>query len=345
MKVVSTPANYGSAFLPACFTLSEINAPDGIDLDIMPANGSVPLGTKRIYSSTTAQVNVAPYARRLLSPLPLCGRDAGIYASGGLNASCYIAAPSAGFTSPVVTLCGGTEGVPANTLLSAAPTTVTIAPGERDELSIVSEDVVAPVTAFRRGTVSYNNPMAGVRGTGIVTAVVDVDAVLHAWTLRTGAPAEELDAFSVRLKLSQAGYENHVVERKYQIDHTTHNPAGVRGWRLAWLNRFGAIDYHTFPVEGEFRSGGGHTTIVSAGGMRTMSTETRQSQKLMSEPCNARTAEWLSEIFSSPVVWMVDGGGYERVEVAGGEVVCEPDKPTIVSVTISLATANISRNN
>lgn len=341
MKITSYPTPYGSVYRPACVSLAELQAPEGIDIDIRSTDGSVLLGTKRLYSDSTAHLNVAPYLRRLLAPVPLCDREHGIIATTGRDASCVVKA--AGVTSSPVTLCGGTEDSPLGTLLSASPSVVKIAPGERDEMSMLSGGIVVePVITMQwKGTTYTDSTMGQKLFSGVLTAVIDAANICRKFYLRTGAPLDALDGFSVRLHLLQSGYEDRVVERHYVIDRTVRG-GGAR--RLAWLNRFGVVDYHTFPVAEEFSSSGGRTRIVTAGGFRTVATSGVQSLKLLSEPCDAATAEWLSEIFSSPLVWMIDGANnYERVEVAAGGVVCSPDRPTVVSVTVSPAAPPVSR--
>lgn len=330
------PARYGSAFRPACFTLAGVQAPQGVDIEIRSVAGNALLGVKRIYSAEGASVNVSPYVRRLLDPVPMCDRAAGIHLGTARAASCYLSAP--GFVSNAVMLCGGTEDAGANVLLSAAPPVVRIAPGEKDEMGIISEGRVSQVITFRRGNTAYTEQTGQRNADGSLTAVVDVDDVCRIYASRTGAGADELSEFTVRLRLEQAGFEGRVVERKYVIDRSVRT-----GRRLAWINRYGAVDYHTFPVAEEFRSEGSRIRVETISGYRTVATAARQSLKLLSEPCDAASAEWLSEVFSSPAVWMAGGAGLEKVEVAAGEVVCSPLQPTIVSVVISPSVPNVSR--
>lgn len=330
------PIRYGSAFRPACFALEGINAPGGVDIEIRTVAGDQLLGVKRIYSSSGASVNVAPYVRRLLDPAPMCGSAPGVHIGTSRAASCFIA--SAGFRSDAVMLCAGTEDASANTLLSAAPRTVKIAPGEKDEIGVISGDRVVAEVTFRRGDASRTEILGQRNATGMLAVVVDADSVCRAYSLVTGGSVGEPVDFKVRLKLEQAGFEERVIEREYILDR------GVRtGRRLAWVNRYGAVDYHTFPVCEEFRSEGGRTRVETPAGYRTVATAAGRSLKLLSEPCGALTAEWLSELFSSPAVWMVDGSRFEKAEVAAGEVVCSPLQPTVVSVTVSPAVMNVSR--
>ncbi len=310
------PPEHGSAFRPACFTLAGVQAPGGIDIEIRSGAGNEPLGVKRIYSSGEASVNVAPYVRRLLEPSPMCGGAAGIHVGTARTATCFLFAP--GFVSETVTLCGGSENALPNILLSAAPSVVKIAPGEKDEMGIISGDRVYCDISFSRGEIHYIEPMGQRNAAGMLAAVIDADAVCRAYASRTGGEASEPADFTVRLRLDQPGFESAVIERKYILERNVRT-----GRRLAWINRYGAVDYHTFPVCEEFRSGGGRSRIETPAGYRTVATRMEQSLKLLSEPCDAPTAEWLSELFSS--------------------LICSPLQPTIVSVTVSPAALNVSR--
>jgi hypothetical protein len=174
---------------------------------------------------------------------------------------------------------------------------------------------------------------------GIITAVIDTGDVFARYQTLTGGAADELTEFTVRLRLEQAGYTARRVERRYVIDRARRS-----GRRLAWVNRFGVIDYYTFPVVDKFRSAGSRTRVVTADGYRTVATSGAQSIGLLSEPCGAVEAEWLSEIFSSPAVWMIDwAGGFEKVEVEAGEVVSTPLRPTVVSVVVAPGEPPVSR--
>jgi hypothetical protein len=336
MITVALPPRYGSAFRPACFILDEIQAPEGVDIEIRGATDEL-LGVKRIYSSSEeVSLNVTPYVRRLLAPVPMCESAAGIYVGGARTASCFLSAE--GFVSEAVALCGGSEDAPVNTLLSAAPDRVKIAPGERDEMGIISGDRVYCDISFSKGDVSFTHQMGERNAAGMLAAVIDTDAVCSAYASVTGGAESELREFTVRLRLDETGFQNKIVERTYTIERNA-----SAGHRLAWVNRYGAVDYYTFPVCEEFRSEGSRTRIETPAGYRTVATTARQSLKLLSDPCDTPTAEWLSGLFSSPAVWMVRGSEFEKVEVATGKVVATPLQPTVIEVSVSPATVNVSR--
>jgi hypothetical protein len=337
MEITRYPLPYQSMFRPACFTLEDMRAAGGIDIEISSVGMYGPLGVKRLYSATSATVNVAPYARRLFAPEPLCSSAAGIYSPAGRHAAVFIS--GGGIASPSAVLCGGTRDAEWNRLMSASPSRVAIAPGECDELSVISNDWVSPVVTFRRGATTYTDNSMGRGGSqGVMTAVVDAGAVIQRYRTLTGGTAAELTGFTVRMRLDQTGFADRVLERHYTIDRTPRT-----GQRLAWVNSYGAIDYYTFPAAAEFRSAGSRNRIGTSAGFRTVSTSAFRSLKLLSEPVDAAGAEWLSELFSSPAVWMVSGADFEKVEVAAGGVAVSPLEPTVVEVVVSPGVEAFSR--
>lgn len=338
MRIPMFPVPYQSMFRPCLFYLEDMRAASGVDMKIYCSQSLTPLGTKRLYSATTATVNVAPYARRLWKPTPLVAMGPGMHIDAGRHVTCWI--EGGGLTSRSVVLCGGAQDDERNWLLSASPDTVSIAPGEADEMSVLSGDWVSTIVTFRRGNLTYTDTSLGQRNAdGMVTALIDANNMARRFSSLTGAMTVDLDEFTVRMKIEQSGYESRLVERHYVIDRTV-RPSR----RLAWINRFGAVDYHTFPLAAGFRSQGARSRVETSAGRRTAYTTARQSIRLQSEPCGEADAEWLSEIFSSPAVWMVEGKEFSEVEVEAGEVVCSPFQPTVVEVVISPVSQGFSRN-
>ncbi len=338
MTVTTFPRPYQSVFRDACFSLAGIPTPE-VDVSIRAVGQTAPLGIKRIYTEGGGgSVNVAPYMRRLVAPEPLCGFSAGMVAGIGRVVSCFVEAP--GYTSAAIALTGGTEDAPLDTILSAAPRTVKIRPEEKDEIAVITGGTaVKPVIVFNHGGVEYVDDSHGAfTGNGMAAMVVDADAFGRTFTSLTGAAEEEMTGFAVRLTIRTGTPSETILERRYTLDRVS-----GAGRRLAWVNRYGAVDYHTFPTLAEVRSAGSRTRIYTSEGYRTVATTAERSETLFSEPCDAAAAEWLGEIFSSPAVWEVDGVRYERTEVAGGGVEHSPLRPAVVSVTLSAPTKTVSR--
>lgn len=335
MKVTDYPKAYQSAFREACFTLGEVSAGGWLDVGIYTPLVAEPLGVKRIYGNGEMAVNVAPYVRALLSPEPLCGA-AGLTKAAGRTAACFISAT--GCTSATVRLTAGTDDAPSNTILSALPGVSKIRLGERDEISLITGgNSVRPMITFRCGGAEYTDySFSPLAADGMITFVVDADAIGALFSSMTGADAPEMEGFTVILRV--AASPDIYLSRHYEVIQASHT-----GLRLAWINRYGAVDYFTFPYSQGGQAGGKRECIYASGGYRTIATSSEKSETLMSGQTDAATAEWLSEIFSSPAAWSVSGNVCEKVEVAEGSAEYSPLRPCAVSVTVGPAKKPVSR--
>lgn len=323
------PTLYGSVFRPVCFELTEVDAPEGLDVRILDMSFRE-LGAKRFYAQGGLTIDVGPYMRALLAPEPIVSKGHGCHKVPERVAEALLAIGDV--TSGCMSM-GGTDDTPVGAIGSAAPVRVSIRPGERDEIPLIPrEGTTAPKITFTHGGVLHTDLSLG--GAPYVTSplavVVDVDTVLAAWRRLTGAAYDALAEFTVEVCSEEA--------RIYTLDHY-----GSGGVRLAWLNRFGGVDYHTFPTVRQTLFEGSRTRVATINGFRTLATAAAQSTRLVSAPCSEGESMWLSEIFSSPVVWRIAGTAFERVEVSAGRVETSPLKPTVVELTIEEPTASVSR--
>ncbi len=337
MNVITYPKPYQSAFREACFVFGGVSAPSGVDISIISAaHGSV-LGVKRIYAEGEASVNAAPYVRRLLSPEPLCEKSLGIYTVAARSVACRVSA--GGYTSSNVSLSAGSDDAPVNSILSMAPETSKIRFGESDEISVFGDgNKVKPLITFRYDGAEYTDySIPSHKSVGMLTFVVNADDAGALFTALIGADPSEMTEFTVSLQIT-VGVSDFYFERRYEVD-----PNASTGRRLAWINRYGAIDYCTFPYSVGGMVSGSRERIYTSGGYRTVATAAEISETLLSEPCDTDTAKWLAEIFSSPAVWTVDGGKFERVEVTGGSAEYSSARPGAVSVKIGPVMRTFSR--
>lgn len=355
MTIISLPRPFQTAFREARFVVGGLDTPEtGLEVEIRTPVSPQPLGVKRIWAPATstslgsATINAAPYARTLLAIEPLCRLPAGATAPSSRLAPCQIAAPGERMSSAVVNLTGGTVDAPQNEILSAGPSVAVIGADEKDEISVITPSRVAVEVIFTvDGTTHTDRSMGEIVSKGMITVVVDAaDVVARAAAATDGigsgsgsAAAAVVTEFLVRLRLiSSSGIETWL-ERQYVL----RSAGGRAGRRLAWVNRYGAVDYHTFPVVDSVTHTGSRTTIDTPAGVRTVATAAARTERLISEPCAAGKVEWLAEILSSPAVWSVDGSTFERVKVADGKIVTSPLKPTHVSLEITPATQTPSR--
>jgi hypothetical protein len=359
MEIISIPRQYMSAFDSPCFEISGVATP----LDVVIGSDSEtpgrprPVGSKRIYPASRVSVNAGPYVRQGLVIEPVFGEKTAEKTETGIptaaltpiavpkrTLSCLISA--GGLNSAAAILTGGTEDAPLGAILSAAPEKVSIRPGETDEIAFITggSPLMVDLTWETTGGEVTETLTDGLSHHGMIVVPVDADSVAALFETRTGVPADKLQGFRIELRTP----DNPDTTRRYTLDRTS-----TGGKRLAWVNRFGAVDYHTFPVVAESRHSGSRTRIETPAGFRTGATGGGSVERLLSAPCDPSMARWLAEIYSSPAVWVV---GYnpqkaaipgvekiEKVEVAGGSITATAEKPTRAMVDIAPVRRTVSR--
>jgi hypothetical protein len=245
-----------------------------------------------------------------------------------------------GITTPVVFLTGGTDNAPIGAIMSTAPTKLVIRPGEKDEISLISDGgVVRPTVKFTHNENEYTDDIfLSNYGAGVHTFVVDEAVVAQKFASQTGLTADRMREFTVELRLTMPGNGYVYLWRHYVVDRTPH-----RGKRLAWINRYGVVDYYTFPIIDSRTLSGGRGRILSSAGWNTVETEAEEWTLLTSDYEQAETLEWLAELLSSPRVWIVEQYGAVEVDVADSAVSFDPSLPGNMTVRVRSRAVAVSR--
>lgn len=330
MTVKTQPKAWSSVGGAVCFELADVDYPHKqakVAIE-SPAQPSVPLGVKAMYPAEDRSlvVNVAPYLRSLLDPQPILDKSTGATLAAFRTAPVRLAVTplslQLAYNTPYVNLAAGRENLEVNTILSAGPERVVVAPTDRDEFSLVTTAIVQPTLVFKHGNTTYtDSSMNTILAKEMIAMVVDVPDCIRRAATKAGIEEDEVDAFTIRLKLSTSG-GNVYLEKFYTVDR---RPS--RGVRLAWINRFGAIDYHTFPVVESTRSRGTNVGTPAA--------RCEEETRLISEPCDENRAGWLAEILSSPNVWKMEGTTKTSLKIADGEILTSPLKPTYITLAVT----------
>ena len=338
MNVTVYPKAYQSAFREASFVLSGVAASSGTDIGISSYSYAETLGVKRVYATGEVSVNAAPYVRRFLGPEPLCGaKPMDVVTGEGRTVACRVSAGD--YTSSAVWLTAGSDDAPVNMIISAAPSVVKIRPGESDEISVIADGTrMRPLISFmHEGTEYTDYSIPNYSGVEMLTLVVNPDAVGRLFTEHTGADVSEMTGFTVWIRMTE-NWVDTFCSRRYEIDRN-----GTGGRRIAWVNRYGAVDYYTFPYVTGGSVSGSRGRIYTPDGYRTVATSAETTETLLSEPCDPESVRWLSEIFSSPAVWTIDGTDYRKVEVADGASDYSSSRPGTVSVIVGPVKKPVSR--
>jgi hypothetical protein len=296
---VRYPADYASAFQRVVFELSgvELDAEGCVAVDILQNYNSEATGEKFYYGQNSVEVDVSAYARAALNVEPATWSGLRMDRARSVLMSVRVA----GEQSEKVVVCAATQPLPINALLSQL-TKRTIALDECDEIAFVTDEreVTPTITVITQtgiimelgGEMFLSEKGVVVFGLKVAEVVVEVQS--------RGVEPEDIVQIIVSVKM---GAEERI-RVTYEVAQCT------RGVRMAWVNRWGAIDYYTFP-----------NVVVS----RVVA----HSQAVAEEPCLTYTeceissdivpesiAEALSEIVASPKVWLVSGDVYTPCQVA-----------------------------
>ncbi len=325
MTVTTYPADYSSAFGDAIFVVRGVSADadKGAQVQILSASSTTPLGTKYFFNTSLIRVNVASYARAYLKiepptiaglqTLPKRAVALRVGADGTYSASRYVAL--------------GADTLSQGVLLSDVAQR-RLSPGEVDEITFIppSGDVWIHITATDSKRKSYTwRTLPCVASGGMVSYVADFDSMALQAQSEGGLVPEEIVKFKAEVLFGALT----AFTMNYEV---VPNPQGVR---LAWVNRYGAVDCYTFPVESKNRIRVQRHTENTARGSAITEGNAWWEQTLSAGLCNRNEAECLAAIATAPNVWRWSGGKWEPCIVLSTDVTTHNcDEPCAVNITL-----------
>jgi len=266
-----------------------------LDLRIADAGNGTLIGAKRFAGVTSASFDAAPYLRRAVAFVPTTG-STGFHMADGRSVAAYIEAQTAqaagtapSVHSPLRTFLPCRTNVTAPALLTSMPLVRLISHGECDELTLFSDEAVTVTVTAQAGTTataeSYRTATGG----------------LHVFRLDT---RDFPEAETLAVDAGTCGSVAYTVIPAF---------SGAR--RLAWRSSAGGIEHYTFPIE---KSESVETTrqrAYGAEGHLVAQTRTERRTVLVSAYEPRAALEGLSEVLSSPDVWLAGDDGYTAVDV------------------------------
>lgn len=289
MQFTCLPESYAPLGAPICYTVA--TARTDLEVRITDAAQRVVYGVKRFADITEATFDIAPCLRRALQFSPAAGSTAVLNGAERLpevvvraidrTTGASVAAPLRRFVPSA-----GAVGRPA--LLTAMPRTRLIAPGECDELTLVTETPMSVNLKIEYGP--------------------------HVVLERYALPTEGLWRF--RLHTADFPQADRITVDAGECGTVVYSlTAPVEGSvRLAWRSRAGSLEHYTFPVE---VSAGLEAKKVHACGPDGWVSRTASEwrRKLRSALERREVLEALAELVCSPEVWRFDRETYTPVEV------------------------------
>ena len=266
-----------------------------LDLRIADAGNGTLIGAKRFAGVTSASFDAAPYLRRAVAFVPTTG-STGFHMADGRSVAAYIEAQTAqaagtapSVHSPLRTFLPCRTNVTAPALLTSMPLVRLISHGECDELTLFSDEAVTVTVTAQAGTTATAESYRTATG-GLHVFRLDTRDFPEAETLAVDAGACGSVAYTVI-------------------------PAFSGAQRLAWRSSAGGIEHYTFPIE---KSESVETTrqrAYGAEGHLVARTRTERRTVLVSAYEPRAALEGLSEVLTSPDVWLAGDDGYTAVDV------------------------------
>ncbi len=302
------PQSYESLYSELTYSYLSSSDSDDITLFIVNSTTDEVLGVKKFYSTSTAELNIAPLVRRYALPEVVVAETGFIEEanSGSIEISL---ADSSGTTSDARCFTISRESESEVGLLSTIPTTYRgISSGEREMLTLrvdPDEGITVEVRQYigdQEEVSSETSYTLGAQSSGFATFSFVAEAI-----------DEESASERVEIVVTQDDVQIAMVE--YIIIDSPIDPL-----RVAWISSRGSIEHYTFPMATQ----------------RSLDSELQQTLTLRSALENYSMRRAIAEIVSSPKVWVEqESGEYCEVSVESQSVELAP-KCDMASVEITI---------
>lgn len=269
---------------------TESSTASDLIVEVLNAEEGVVVATQQLRGVTCATVNIAPYISRFAQYKPMLHP----YTTFVEAESAVYAVRVGSTTSEPVIISTNTEDIAKCATITAMPTTRHIAYGESDELFIMA-DKDAPIIA----EISADNG-----------EVLSLEHSVKSGPVRLSISTKDFGAGinNLNIRLSQNG------TLFDQIDYTI-TSAVKRGARLAWVSGVGSIERYTFPVQHKVVRKVEKQGYNTSEGRFAATISAQNIISLISRYEPRQTIEALTQIISSPKVWIEQEDLFNEVEV------------------------------
>lgn len=327
MQIVTSPPAYSPAYKDVIFKITA-DENEIAELDIYNHDNSQIIGKKRFTGSNAYDMNVANYAKRQFEIAPLPAANKFTVPEGRIvNLKLKEAG---GMASAETKLNAGLFTYPNLKKLSSAPAKKTIRHNESDEIPFISS----------AGDISVHITLTGAKRSEALVAVSTAGLV---GLVVFGLSMIDLQEMIVRKKLGNISDYNYmelhivlgsspIIIQEYDI-----MPPQKNNVRICWWNSYGQIDYYTLKSMDRKTITAAKSKIYSSDGYRTVASEAEKLYSLTSEYENEETMEWLSEVISSPKVWMMQNGKYTPVDIVTNSMTTKSHELTKLDLTVRMS--------
>ena len=220
--------------------------------------------------------------------------------------------------------------------LSAAPTTVKIAPNESDEIAVLPGGSALTAQAVLRESTQRSIELASQTPTDDLSVFCLKMSDLKAQVENDGNDSlDRYDSMEIRI----ASGDETVLAREYRF--VPHYAGDVR---LCWWNTFGQIDYYTMrrPLAEGFAIG--KERVLTAEGYAVTASRRESRLRLVSDYENEKTMRWLCGLLNAPKVWIAEDSRFVEADVLTAEAVVASDELSRIDMVLREAQPETFQN-
>lgn len=323
MNIVRFPAQYASAFDEAICRISA--DPDEIvELDLYDHAGTSIIGRRRFYGAGSYDVNLANCAQGQLDILPVNTVQCVFVEPVGRAINVTVGIES---LRKSTVLTGGQRACFSYEKLSESPDVLDISTNEWDEIAVIAEGGTLRAEALLENPTEKAVELATKSDAqGLLVFALKMSDLL---TKLRAAGKNEL-ALGEQIKIRISDGEGYVLaEQGYRIVSPT-----IDNVRLCWWNALGQIDYYTMRRVQEAWYELQKERILTPEGYKVTVCRRERKMRIVSDFVCSEFAEWLSEIASSPRVWILENGRFKRVAVVDESVKLSGTDPIQIDLTL-----------
>lgn len=305
MKIANQPQAYQGAYPEVTYTLTEAIPDEVTEVEILGPDTSAVTGTKRMSGSSQYEVNIAGYVQRQLNIWPATETVCGIYPAPGRMATARIRVGS--LTSQAVPVSGGTVRAETGHALTDKPDGGTLGRRDIEEVAFVApgQSVTARITLGGSSTHQIALPSITCDD-GMYVVLIAMQDIENRLAEAGKGPVTAYRTLTLGITAGSLGPLN----RRYRIVDRSGNST-----RLAWVNRYGAIDAFTFEHIGTELITAKKQRVCTRNGYEVLGSEAETETALHVAAGCAAQMRWLGGLIASPAVWRLEANGWEAVDV------------------------------
>lgn len=306
MKLVSYPKNYSSLFDDNYFRFEEVDASTSTEILFYRENGE-PLGARRYVGREVIETSPKSLLRRVLAPQPKAAEVCEFVAVDDRDVALKLVYNEGTMRTPTARFTASHTTLDRLALFGPEKQRRIISRGEFDEVAIIAPAGVtleAYCSLAGESKRALARELTGERE-GVWLLTIDTNHLLSV----AGAGGDECE---VEVVVNVAG--NLLALIVYTIE-----PRRRGDVRLAWMDAYGAISYHTFHCTSPEQILSSRTECQTSGGTQLLALEGWNSISLGSGLLSEAEWERVAGVATAPRVWVVEEGGFTPVVLSSSK--------------------------